>query len=527
MKNKMLWIGSVFILILSVICFVVFGVGTELIKVFKGDESRISFGKYDGKEIVREPNTEFANAVNNFTKRMQEQKELEAQRNPSIKNELEQKDYLEIYSYSFNAAVQSLAYKNAVAETGYKPSSKGISFAMLPLFLNGEGKYDPKFYNMLPNSTKESLKSEFTTMSIWKRFSNDMFGGTKYFGEYIACLQDYRTAFDFNSAETVGDYALYGLKTNEKETGFLASLENEKRAFDAVAFDKNDYPLSEVKAFASSNKDLFDTYSLSVLTVKEESQAKKLRGQISNGEVTFKDAVTEYSEKYYGDGDGNLKENFAYQIKEDLENEADFDKIAALTKDGLSEVVKTNRGYSLFQCKGEKSSADFSDEATLEVVKTYIKSNKQDLIDAYFTEKAKAFASDAKSSGFDSAAATFGLEKVSIPAFALNYGNASLLGRFAANGSKAFSNASSNEEFLTKAFSMGVNEISEPLVMDNYITVFMLKSIEKAETNSEKADSIKAEIASYDQEEALTTLFSGSKVENNVISTYISKCMPR
>ena len=29
MKNKMLWVGSVIILILSVICFVVFGVGTD------------------------------------------------------------------------------------------------------------------------------------------------------------------------------------------------------------------------------------------------------------------------------------------------------------------------------------------------------------------------------------------------------------------------------------------------------------------------------------------------------------------
>ena len=55
MKNKMLWVGSVIILILSVICFVVFGVGTELIRAVTGESNGISFGKYDGKEIVLAP----------------------------------------------------------------------------------------------------------------------------------------------------------------------------------------------------------------------------------------------------------------------------------------------------------------------------------------------------------------------------------------------------------------------------------------------------------------------------------------
>lgn len=67
MKNKMLWIGSVIILILSVICFVVFGVGTELIRAISGEGNGISFGKYNKKEIVLAPGTDFANAVQYYT----------------------------------------------------------------------------------------------------------------------------------------------------------------------------------------------------------------------------------------------------------------------------------------------------------------------------------------------------------------------------------------------------------------------------------------------------------------------------
>ena len=93
MKNKMLWVGSVIILILSVICFVVFGVGTELIRAVTGEGNGISFGKYDGKDIVLAPGTDFANAVQNYTNYYQRQGA-----------ELDQSAYFYIYSYAFNSA---------------------------------------------------------------------------------------------------------------------------------------------------------------------------------------------------------------------------------------------------------------------------------------------------------------------------------------------------------------------------------------------------------------------------------------
>ena len=120
MKNKMLWIGSVFILILSVICFVVFGVGTELIRAITGESNGTSFGKYNGKDIVLAPGTDFANAVQNYTNYYQYQGQ-----------ELDQSAYFYIYNYAFNSAVQSAAYKDAVKKSGYKPSGKEISRAML------------------------------------------------------------------------------------------------------------------------------------------------------------------------------------------------------------------------------------------------------------------------------------------------------------------------------------------------------------------------------------------------------------
>ena len=494
MKNKMLWIGSVIILILSVICFVVFGVGTELLRAISGEVNGISFGKYDGKDIVLAPGTDFANAVQNYQNYYQQQ---------GI--ELNQGTYHYIYSYAFNAAVQSATYKNAVKKSGYKPSSAAISRVMLPYFLNSEGKYDPKIYNQVSNADKESLKSDISKQLVWQRFSNDNFG----------------------SSDKLGDYSFYGLKSSEKESTFLASFNEEKRAFDTVSFDKASYPESEIKKFASENASLFDSYSLSMITVKEESQAKKLQAQIANNEVTFEDAIKEYSEKYYSDGDGKVKENFSYQIKENLANADDFAKIDSLAKDSLSEVIKTNRGFSIYKGTGDKTAANFEDSKTLDAVKAYIKANKSSLIDDYFTEKAKAFIANAKLEGFDKAAATAEVEVVKLPAFPLNYGSVPLADKIDASKAPAFANAGSNEDFLKAAFSMKKGDISEPTTLGNYVSVFQLTDIQNEKADSEKLEKLPEEITNYDQSSAQDVILGSPKIENHVSEVYFNKIVSK
>ncbi|WP_407425209.1 peptidylprolyl isomerase [Treponema sp.] len=492
MKNKMLWIGSVIILILSVICFVVFGVGTELIRAVTGEGNGISFGKYNGKEVVLAPNTDFANYVQRYTEYFQQQGQ-----------ELDQNSYFYIYSYAFNSAVQSMAYKDSVKKSGYAPSEKLVSITMLPYFLDSNGTLDAQTLSRISNSDKESLKNGISNQLTYQRFSDDTFG----------------------SSETLGDYKFYGLKSSSAETSFLSSLNEEKRSIDTVSFDKADYPDSEIKAFASENLSLFDTYSLSMITVKDESQAKKLLGQINNSEITFEDAVSEYSEKYYTDGDGKVKENFAYQIKENLENEADFEKITALEKDSLSEIIKTNTGYSIYKNTGDKRSANIEETETFDAVKSYIKANKQTLIDEYFTEKAKTFIANAKIDGFNAAAKKAGIEVISISAFPLNYGDVSIADKIDAGEAKAFASAGTNEDFLTTVFSMKVNDISEPVTLGNYISVFQLKEIQNTKSDDERLAKVTSDSKNYDENGAQSALLSSKKVENNVANTYINNFM--
>ncbi|MBQ4377823.1 MAG: SurA N-terminal domain-containing protein [Treponema sp.] len=498
MKNKMLWVGSVIILILSVICFVVFGVGTELIRAFTGDAGKISFGKYNGKDIVLEPGTDFANAVQNYQNYYQNQGQ-----------QLDQSAYFYIYNYAFNAAVQSMAYKEAVKESGYKPSGKAISRTMLPYFLDSEGKYDPKLYNQVSAKDKESLKANISRQLVWERFNSDLFGSANKLGKDEEA------------------YALYGIKSSQKEIDFLSSIGAEKRSFDIVSFDKADYPESEIKAYGVKNISLFNTYSLSMLTVKEEAQAKKLLGQLTNGEITFEDAITEYSEKYYTDGDGKVTSNFAYQIKENLENDSDLEKITSLAKDSLSEVIKTNTGYSIYKCTGDSTEANIEESATFDAVKNYVNTNEKAMIDEYFTTKAKAFVESAKAGTFDKAAKESGVEVVSVPAFPLNYGDVSIADTLSSGDVKALANASTNEDFLKTAFTMKLQDISEPLTLGNYVSVITLTGIQNDKATDEQVKKVRDSISDYDENEAQTTLLQSKKVVNNVADTYFNKYISR
>ena len=494
----MLWIGSVIILILSVICFVVFGVGTELIRAVTGDANRISFGKYDGKDIVFEPGSDFSNAVQNYTNYFQNQGQ-----------QLDNSSYFYIYNYAFNSAVQSIAYKEAVKKTGYAPTSKEISRVMLPYFLDENGKYDPKRFNQISAADQESIKKDITRQIIWQRFNDDNFGSSSKLGK------------DDN------EYTLYGIKSSQNEIDFLSSFGNEKRSFNLVSFDKSAYPDSEIKAYGEKNLSLFDTYSLSMITVKEESQAKKLLGQLTNNEITFEDAVTEYSEKYYTDGDGKVTQNYAYQIKENLKNDDDLSKITSLAKDSLSEIIETNTGFSIYKCTSEITKANIEDSSIFDAVKNYVNTNEKTMIDEYFTAKANAFVDSAKKDGFEKAAQDSELEVTSIPAFPLNYGDVAIADTISSGDVKALSGANSNEDFLKTAFSLKMQEISEPITLGNYVAVLTLTGIQNDKADDAKITKVKESISDFDENEAQSALLQGKKVENNVADTYFNKFMQR
>lgn len=479
--KKGYWIGSFIVFILAVICFVVFGVGTEVIAAITGAGKPTSFGKYDGKDIELVPGSDFANAVQNYSNYFQQQGQ-----------NLDENAYFYIYNYAFNAAVQSTAYKSAVKKSGYAPSEKTVSRVMLPYFSNN-GKYDPSLYAQYSESDKNAMRKDIRSSLTYQRFSDDVFGA--------------------------GD-DMFGAKASSKEADFVDKIASTKRGFEVAYFDKNSYPDSEVLSYANEHKDKFSKYSLSVISFDDESEAKKIHNQLLNNEVTFEDAVSEYSKKYYSNSEGKITNDYAYQISANLDNEDDFSKISSLAKDALSEPVKMKNGFAIFKATGDAVPADFTNETTLSDVKSYIRTNESGRIEDYFMTKANDFVKAATAENFDEKAKELGVETVSASPFPLNYGELSFADKITSGDISALSGAGTNENFLEKAFALKENQVSEPIVNGNYIVVLKLANTENVELSDDEKEHVASSLKEYDESSAQTAILTSDKVVNTVAQTY-------
>jgi hypothetical protein len=486
MKKTLIFIGSVIILVLAAITFI-------FIPAMAGNAQpdTLVFGKYGNKKIEYKQGTEFANAVANYTEMYRRQGA-----------ELKDSDMYYIYNYAFTSAVQAAAYSEGMKKAGWAPSSQSVARQMYPYFADENGNYSSAIFNSYSEDDKSRLKADITRGLVWSRYSEDLLGSqSKYAG-----------------------HTLYGLKSSDAEIAFIENMAAEKRSFEMAVYEKSDYPDSAVKAWGEANKDKFVKYNLSVITVKDQSKAKSILNQIKKDEITFEDAVSEYSDKAYSGSNGKLSSNFGYQIKEILKKESDSEVLFNMELNGLSDVIDTNAGWSIFHNDLAKKEPDFSDASLLSAVRSYINDKEAGLIEDYYIGEAKKVIEDASVKGFAAAAKAGKAKFVKVPAFALNYDGVSLLGELPEEITSV-SGASSNENFLQTAFSLKEGAYSEPVVAGNSIIVLKAAGIKKDTLKTEEKDALVKGIADYDSSTSQSTLLSSKKVENKVAEVFFNKIM--
>lgn len=486
MKKKLLFIGSVVILIFAAITFVFIPAMSDGFA-----QKALVFGKYGNKKIEYKPGTEFSNAVSNYTEMFRNQG-----------TELNDYSYFYIYNYAFNSAVQAIAYAESVKKSGYAPSAGAVSRAMLPYFLDDNGNYSKEFYQSVPKEEINNLKVQLTNGLVWNRYSEDLLGSQK----------------------PVAGNRLFGLKVSENELNFIGNMGARKRSFDMAVFKKSNYPDSEVKSFGQENSEKFVKYNLSLISVKELSQAKKLLRQLQNEEIAFADAINEYSDKAYTEADGFLSSSFGYQIKEISKDEKAYNEIVSLGQDQVSGIIEINSGYGIFRSNLPPVQPDFNDSSMVDTVRTYISENEASKIEDFYIASAKEFASAASSKSFSSACSDFNCDYVSVPSFCLNYDSSSMFDGIPSHIPE-LSSAASNENFLQKAFALKAGEVSEPVVLGDNILVLKLTGEQNDVVTDDKKDSIRTKIDDFDSSASQSTLLASKKVENRVSEVFFNDIM--
>ena len=486
-KNTVYTLGSLIILLICAFCFVV-------LPAVEGRSSRQQgadipvFGKYDGREIKYEQGSEFANFVSQYGQMYQ----LYGQ-------QLDQSTYYQIFNQAFKSTVLNYAYTDAVKKSGYVVPQSAITRAILPYFQDENGNYSSKLYKQATDEIKQELHNSAEASITADRFASDNFA---------------------SNDETVGFTALYGLKKSSAEQSFLASMNKEQRGFKMAAFSKNDYPLDEKLKFANQNAALFNKYDMSIITVEEKSNADSIAKRIANNEITFEDAISEYSEKSYSTSEGKLTNSYQYQISAILQNKEDLASITGLSVGAVSDVIQTNSGYSIFKNDATVTKPDFNTEDTQRIVSSYIANYETTLIEDYFTAKANDFIKEAKASDFDAAAEKLSVKTSEIAPFPLNYGNVSILNTL--NTSEdGMSNVEKNDNFLKTAFSLKLNDYSEPMVINNNIIVLQYT---KADSSADDDVNVGL-LASYDQASASEAVLKSDKLEDNFLTVYFDNYM--
>lgn len=479
-------IGAVIILVISALVFLPFG-ASAIFESFFNKRQINTFGSYNGQKITYEPGSKLFAAASNI-----------AQSYQSAGYQVNDQMYYYILNQAFQQTILDYALTGAVKKSGFKVPAEAINRAILPAFTDENGNFSQRMYNQVAQADIDKLRKNAEGQLTYSRYINDLFATSGVDGQEKT--------------------KLYGIKRSSAEIQFLAKMDEEKHSFEIVAFNTKDYPKSEVLSYANNNASIFEKYNLYVLTVDEEADAKSILKQINANEITFEDAVSEKSQKYYSSSEGNFTGGYKYQIESTVEKSEDLDKILNLEKDVISEIIKTKRGYSIFKGTGEKTQPDFSNEDTINVVSSYIEQNEKSTVEEYFTNIASDFTSQAAIMSFDKACEKFNMNKIEISAFPINYGNTDIYSK--TTDAEDIAAIANNASVYKTMFSLKMNEISAPFIIGDKVVVAKCSGIQfdNVENN---INNVSNSVYQADQTCMQNTLMKSDKVENNFLTAYL------
>ena len=475
--------------IILIICFIAFVLPSSLSRAADQQEGLV-FGKYNGRKISYEYGSDFTNFLSQYADMFRSQGQ-----------EITQANQFTLYSYAFNSTVIKYAQEDALKAAKYEVPQASINRQIKNYFTDNDGKFSKKAYLQADSSFIEQLTDSITESLYTGRYNDDNYG----------------------TSATFGGYSLFGLKSSEAEQKFLDGFGQELRGFKLALFSTRDYPREEQVKFGKANSQKFVKYDMSIITVETKDIADKVTARISKGQITFEDAIAEYSDKNYSDSDGKLSNNSHYQIENIIVDKDSAAKVTELAVGEISPALETTIGYSIFKCNAAPTQPDFDSDETLSDVLNYISTYEATVVEDYYTEIAKNFTKDAKNSDMETAALNYENVTISdIEAFPLNYGSVTLFDIMdtSANG---LTSADKNEEFLKTAFSLKLNDYSEPLVLSGDIAVLQYTeaAVKQAEETEEgQDDGYEALISQIDETSSQSVIFRDPKVENDFIAVY-------
>ncbi|MBN2049496.1 MAG: peptidylprolyl isomerase [Spirochaetales bacterium] len=435
-SNKLMWFGSLILLVLIVVTFI----GAPLLTQFSSSE-RIIFGTYKGKSIEYKAGNYFSKQRDYLADQIQDS----------------ERDYENIEWQIYQ--IWKEAYDRTVLHTALLELSESsemlITDEQLDRMIVEQGPYlvDGEFSERLYNNTSNAEK---------------------------------QTNRSFMLESVKADLVRQDLLTpviSDAEADFIKSMASVERKFRFITFPFSEFPKDRIAAYGEENRDLFRKISLSRITIKSDKKAAEtVYQQLQQDPLLFGDLARSHSEDAYAEKGGEMGSIRYYSALSMFSESSDVDYIFDLQPGEVSKIIEGPSGFMIYRCDIAAGYADLTSELEIQEVRNYMERFERGIIEDYFLQAGEDFLSEAETNGFESAALLRGKLYKETDYFPVNYGNLAfqfygtaypVFQSITVNGeiNQLFQSAARDLFFLSAIHSLNEGEYSEPLILDDNIVI--------------------------------------------------------
>lgn len=469
------YVMTVVLLVIVVVAFV----GTPAVSSIAGG-SRISFGSYAGRDIALEPGNYLDRTRIAIARRVQQQDQ-----------QVTETLFRQIWRSAFQQTVFHEAMMVLADEAGVDVASTEVdrAIARWPEF-QVDGEFSSAEYNAMSSQARFALRQYLEEVLIDERVRADLFGDTR---------------------------------SSDAEKAFLTSMAGPERQFRFVQFGFSEFPRSEVIEYGEANAGRFRRINLSVITIgSSESDARSIREQAVSRQASFEDLARNQSTDSYSDEGGEMGWIYFHELEPDFEDPAVIEEIFELEEGEISRVFETTFGWTIYRVNEAPIEPDFTDADVVAAVRDYMTVFERGLIEDSLNARAEEFVATARSQGYEAAAAAVDQSPQTTEYFPINYGNTPYFGRVNAVSNQQLSAAAFREEFFTELFELEAGDVSDPIVVRDYVFVFELADERDAteETVEFVEQNVDLIIGEFTQQQVQATYVNDELLVDNFNQTY-------
>lgn len=483
-SNPILYIFSFIILVIIVVTFVGTPVAGRI-----GQTQKIIFGTYADKEIEFRPG--------NYLSRQKDILGEQVRQNSNSQDVMTQA--YQVWREAFRRTVIHVGILHKAEKSNVSVTDEQVDVTLTqygPYVQNGT--FSQELYEQTPNTEKYIIRQLYRENIIEEQYRRDFFERQK-------------------------------ISTESKH--FLTSLSTPERMFTYVSYAFRDYPKDQVIEYGKNNIELFQRINLSRIAISTgENEAETILNQIEAGETGFETLAQTQSVDSYAEKGGDMGWVVYHELLRDFPNEESLKAVFSLNAGEVSDIIEHRDMWFIYRCDEPAANPDFTEEDTVQKVRTYLERYEAGRIEDYFVERANQFKTTAEETGFEEASNKHDKVTQYTDYFPINYGNAFFLKPVRSMGdSQALNSAPYNENFFIQAFSLKENEVSEPIILDRNVVVMQLQ--DEREASEEEVNQLKTYynyiVQQYRDQDLRNYFLNSDKLEDNFNQVFSKYFMPQ